>query len=171
MQERTTKGIICVDDEYGFTYCVSEIEYTEWEDESFRYLFRPDYSLIDLLPVRIFQGIPGLNLDLRKECYVRENIVPVFISERTPGENRVDLWELLEKYDMDYLNRLEWLIRSDMRQWGDEFYVIRERPKAVQVSSLYDFGNRSAVICRKALEIICSGENLQTETFRIDDTN
>lgn len=32
----------------------------------------------------------------RQPRYVRKNTIPVFISERTPGENREDLWKLLE---------------------------------------------------------------------------
>lgn len=54
---------------------------------------------------------------------MRENVVPVFISERTPGENREDLWELLEECGVQYLNRLEWLIRTETRYSGDGMYV------------------------------------------------
>ena len=100
---------------------IVEIEYTEREDESFFYKITPNYSVISLLSEKDFQGIPGLNLDLKKESYIRENIVPVFISERTPGENREDLWVLLESCNMRYLNRLEWLIRTKTRYSGDSF--------------------------------------------------
>ena len=56
----------------------------------------PFYHVIELLPTRLFQGIPGLDMCLRKERYVRENMTPVFISERTSRENRENLWELLK---------------------------------------------------------------------------
>lgn len=81
--------------------------------------------MIDLLAPQYFQGILGLDLSLKKKSYLRENIVPVFISERTPGENREDLWELLKACDMNYLNRLEWLVRTKTRYSGDEMYVCR----------------------------------------------
>ena len=55
---------------------------------------------MDLLPNNIFQGIPGLNLELRKDKYVRKNMTPVFISERTPSAHREDLWELLSMYPL-----------------------------------------------------------------------
>ncbi len=171
MREMVTKGIICVDDEYGFTYHVADIEYIEREDETYCYTIRPDYPVIELLAPPIFQGIPGLDLDLRKEVYVRENMVPVFISERSPGENREDLWVLLESCNMDYLNRLEWLIRTDTRYSGDGLYVLRHGGEDLAVDSLDDLGNRSSVVCRRVLEVICSGKSLITKQFVIDDTN
>lgn len=171
VRQTTTTGTICVDDEYGFTYHIAKIEYIEREDETFQYIFTPNYSVMGLLSDRIFQGIPGLNLELKKERYVRDNMVPVFISERTPGENREDLWELLEKYDMDYLNRLEWLIRTDMRYAGDPMYVCRTQPKNLKVDSLNELGNRSAVISHRVLDVICTGGELITRDFTIDDSN
>ena len=113
MREITTQGDICLKDQYDFTYKVADIIYTEREDETFVYEIKPDYSVIDLLDAKDFQGIPGLDLDLKKESYIRENVIPVFISERAPGKNREDLWPLLKKYDMQYLNQLEWLMRTD----------------------------------------------------------
>ena len=71
-------------------------EYEEFEDETYEYRFYPNYEIIGLLNDDIFQGIPGLNLDLRKEVYIRNNMTPVFISERTPGPNRENLYEMLE---------------------------------------------------------------------------
>ena len=171
MREIVTRGTVCLDDEYGFTYCIAEIRYTEREDESFRYEISPHYSVIGLLTERDFQGIPGLDLSLRKKTYVRENIVPVFISERSPGENREDLWELLEACDMQYLNRLEWLMRTKTRYSGDGMYVRRPEDKELQVSTLDELGNRSSVISRKVLETICAGGKIVTKDFVIDDDN
>lgn len=125
MKESRTVGTICLKDNAGTEYHISKIEYVEREDGSFYYVFTPDYSVIDLLPANLFQGIPGLDLSLRKEIYIRENIVPVFISERTPGPNREDLDALLKETDMEYLNRLEWLIRTQMHYGGDLLYVTK----------------------------------------------
>lgn len=175
MRSIQTKGIICIRDDLDFEYQVSYIEYTEWEDETYCYLFRPDYSVIDLLPDSVFQGIPGLNLDLRKPEYVRKNMVPTFISERTPGPNREDLWELLERYGMDHLNRLEWLIRTDMRYCGDPLYVKRYEEKEpdfiIDLSKLEQTESRSVNIQRKMLESICSGAMIDMQNYRIDDSN
>jgi hypothetical protein len=115
MNQIVTTGMICLDDPLGFTYRISAVEYTLREDESYTYVFTPNYYVIDLLDSDLFQGIPGLDIDRRKTRYVRENITPVFISERTPAENREDLWELLANVKMEYLNRLEWLIRTNTR--------------------------------------------------------
>ena len=102
MRELTTTGLICVRDDYGIEYVVSKISYTVREDESYKYVFTPNYSVIDLLTYNEYQGIPGLKMELRKEEYVRENMVPVFISERSPNKNREDLWELLAEVGLDY---------------------------------------------------------------------
>ena len=171
MREITTHGDICLKDEYEFVYKVADIVYTEREDESFAYEIRPNYSVIDLLKTEDFQGIPGLDLDLKKEVYIRENVIPVFISERAPGKNREDLWTLLKKYNMQYLNQLEWLIRTDTRYSGDKLYVQRPEDKSIKVKSINSLGKRSAVICRKILEIICYGSSVTSPVVNIDDTN
>lgn len=172
MKEQVTTGDICLKDGYDFVYRIASISYTEREDESFFYEIRPNYSVISLLGPKDFQGIPGLNLDLKKEVYRRENIIPVFISERTPSKNREDLYDLLQAIGMDYLNQLEWLIRTDTRYSGDNFYV--ERPKEIPnltISSFNELGNRSAVICQKILEVLCYGGEIHTPTFVINDEN
>lgn len=171
MKEIVTSGTICIDDGYKFTYHVAEIKYVEREDGEYYYEITPDYSVIELLSAEYFQGIPGINLDLKKKSYIRKNIVPIFISERTPGENREDLWELLEKYNMEYLNRLEWLIRTDMRYSGDLMYVSKTHNEDIHISSIDKLGNRSAVICRKVLEAICAGGNIITDDFEINSSN
>lgn len=123
MREIVTRGDICLNDDYKITYKVAEIIYTEREDESFLYEIRPNYSVINLLDTKDFQGIPGLDLELKKNSYVRENVIPVFISERAPARNRENLWELLKECDMQYLNQLEWLIRTNTRYSGDKLFV------------------------------------------------
>ena len=172
MREIVTDGTICLDDSYDFTYHIASIRYIEREDETYRYEITPNYSVIELLKDSIFQGIPGLDLSLRKETYVRENVVPVFVSERTPGENREDLWSLLEECEMEYLNRLEWLIRTETRYSGDGLYVRRlKKRQQLEISSIGELGNRSSVICRKVLEVICTGGEISTDAFVIDDSN
>lgn len=171
MKEITTNGDICVRDKYNLTYKVAEIKYTEREDESFIYEIRPNYSVISLLDSNDFQGIPGLDLDLKKESYFRENVIPVFISERTPGKNREDLWDLLKDCDMQYLNQLEWLIRTDTRYSGDKLFVQRSEDKSIETPTINSLGDRSAVICRRLLEAICYGNKVITPSVVIDDAN
>ena len=65
MRELVTSGDICLKDEYNLVYKIAEITYREREDESFIYEIRPNYSVISLLKVTDFQGIPGLDLALR----------------------------------------------------------------------------------------------------------
>lgn len=171
MREIVTQGDICLNDDYNLTYKVAEIIYTEREDESFVYEIRPNYSVISLLDSKDFQGIPGLDMDLKKKSYVRENVIPVFISERAPARNREDLWDLLEECDMQYLNQLEWLIRTNTRYSGDKLFVQRQEDKTMEIESINLLGNRSAVICRKVLETICYGDEVISSTLTVNDKN
>ncbi|MCH5179824.1 MAG: hypothetical protein J1F32_01240 [Erysipelotrichales bacterium] len=173
----STNGIICLKDDYNFIYKTARIEYKEWEDGNFFYHFYPLYNVIDLLEDRpdLFQGIPGLDLHLRKECYIRENVVPVFISERTPGENREDLYDLLMKHNMCSLNRLEWLIREKPVYSGDRLYVdeyleIDDKP-VISIDSMFDLINSGKEIKRELLKIICHGDYLDTREISINDIN
>lgn len=173
MKSHLTKGLICLNDDQGFVYKIAVIAYTQWEDESFEYQFKPFYSVIDLLPSRLFQGIPGLDLSTRKAVFERKNRVPTFISERSPGENREDLWQLLERYNMDYLNRLEWLIRTDTYYGGDRLYVkayeATDEKQVHRCDHLGELGVRSTQILRRLLQIICYGDDLISKDFQVND--
>lgn len=175
MRELVTKGLICLKDDFGIEYRVSKIEYRLWENEEFEYRFRPDYSVIDLLDTSLFQGIPGLDLDKRKKEYVRRNRIPVFISERSPGKNREGLWELLESHGMEYLNQLEWLIRTDTKYIGDRLYVTADTdggaPGPICVDVELKNCKRAVDSVRRLLEYICRGSDILYDGFTIDDGN
>ena len=106
---------------------VGKIIYEEFENEEFQYIISPYWEVIDTLSTKIFQGIPGIDMNLRLEHYYRVNYVPVFMTERTPGPSREDLWDLLDSVGLDYYDRLEWLIRTDLRAAIDNLIVERER--------------------------------------------
>ena len=172
MRKLTTMGFICLEDDYKFIYKIAKIEYEEWEDGAFNYIFRPFYNVIDMLPDRLFQGIPGLDLSLKKAVYERKNIIPTFISERTPSEHREDLWALMEESGMQALNRLEWLIKTDKRYSGDRFFVMPFDGKdavSYKERSMYDLVRRSDSLNKKLLEIICFGDYLYADDIIIDD--
>ncbi len=118
-------GIIYAVDRAGRKYAVSRIDFERYDEQNFQYIFSPEWSVIDTLPASIFQGIPGLDMSLRLEQYYRVNMTPHFISERTPSENREDLWELLEEVGLDYYDRFEWLLRTNMRCGIDNLIVER----------------------------------------------
>ena len=173
MRSFITTGLICLEDDYRFAYKVAKIEYEEWEDGQFEYRFKPFYSVIDMLPSHLFQGVPGLDLSLRRACYERRNTVPVFISERSPSENREDVWQLLEESGMDALNRLEWLIRTNRRYSGDRFFVklFEKEFVTIDTPSMYDLVPRTNLLIGKLLEIICFGDYLHTKEIDINDEN
>lgn len=175
MKSRITSGIICMRDELELEYAVAEVEYEVWENNEFEYRFKPDYSVIGLLDRSRFQGIPGVSLDKKKSVYIRKNIVPAFIAERSPNPGREDMSGLFEKYGADCPNRLEWLIRSDMNHVGDNMYVKskdeRYTKKVIPIDKEIERLGRSCDIERLLLEYLCLGCNVEYDGCIIRDTN
>lgn len=118
-------------------YAVATITLERFDEQNFQYIFTPIWPVIDALPAKIFQGIPGLDLDLRLEVYYRVNMTPVFVADRTPGRNREDLWELMESVGLDYYDRFEWLLRTKLRFSSDNL-IVRRLPHIGQNYSLSD---------------------------------
>lgn len=125
-------GIIKAVMKSGEKISVAQIDYQEFDEENFQYVFRPYWEIIDGLPASVFQGIPGIDMELRLERYYRVNYIPTFIAERTPSENREDLWELLETVGLDYYDRFEWLLRTNMRAANDNLIVEKRRESQVK---------------------------------------
>ena len=124
-------GIIKTVMKSGEKISVAQIDYQEFDEENFQYVIIPYWDIIDGLPASVFQGLPGIDMDLRLDRYYRVNYIPVFITERTPSENREDLWEILETVGLDYYDRFEWLLRTTMRAANDNLIVERRRESQV----------------------------------------
>ena len=120
-------GIIKAVMKSGEKISVAQIDYQEFDEENFQYVISPYWEIIDGLPASVFQGIPGINMELRLKSYYRVNYIPTFIAERTPSENREDLWDLLGSVGLDYYDRFEWLLRTNMRSANDNLIVERRR--------------------------------------------
>lgn len=120
-------GIIKAVMKSGEKISVAQIDYQEFDEENFQYVICPYWEIVDGLPANVFQGIPGIDMALRLERYYRVNYIPTFIAERTPSENREDLWELLASVGLDYYDRFEWLLRTPMRSANDNLIVERRR--------------------------------------------
>lgn len=169
MKSSVSKGIICLKDELNIEFRVCVIEYILNEDETFEYRFYPNYEVISLLSDNLFQGIPGLNLDLKKEVYIRKNILPVFISERVPSKNREDYFELLEKVNMTYMDPIEFLIRSKERYSGDHFYLIRhEESKRIDIEEIKGKVNAFG-LTKTILQEMAANNSVYLNETRIND--
>lgn len=136
-------GIIKAVMKSGEKISVAQIDYQEFDEENFQYVISPYWEIIDGLPASVFQGIPGIDMDLRLERYYRVNYIPTFIAERTPSENREDLWEILGTVGLDYYDRFEWLLRTTMRAANDNLIV--ERRRVSQVVEEFTAGMLSAL--------------------------
>lgn len=171
VKEYRSKGTICVKDKSKIIYALCDLEYILYEDDTFKYIFRPRYNTIELLDSSIFQGIPGLNLDLMKEEYIRENFVPTFVAERVPQPNREDLQELLEEKGMDYMEPIEYQIRNKRRYSGDKMFMIPfVENKTVSFDDYKEQDSNNALI-RRIIEELAIGNNVIINNELIDDTN
>lgn len=170
MNKKTFEGSITIEHE-GITYYVSNLSYTIYEDDSFEFVFTPNYFVIDLLPTSVFQGIPGLNLDERRERYVRKNIMPTFISERVPQKNREDFFELLEEAGMDYLNPIEYLLRTKKQYSGDPLKLKEKNIHSLININEISTKNNAFGLTKVILDNIAKGNDVFYEGSIIDDTN
>lgn len=130
----TNVGVIKAVGRYGEKYSVGQIEYQRFFNEEYQYIITPYWDVIDGLDASVFQGIPGISMELRLERYYRVNMQPVFITERSPSRNREDLWELMESVGLDYYDRFEWLIRTDLTCGNDNLIVERYREEPLELS-------------------------------------
>ncbi len=172
MKKHTVKATILVTDTLNVTYNVCYIEQIVYEDDTFEYIFRPNYAVIELLDSKTFQGIPGLNIDLKKKEYVRKNKIPTFIYERTPQKNREDLWDLLDEVGLEYLDHLEWLIRTDKTYTGDNLTVEAfHEPNTFVFNDVTDISADNYKVIKFVLEVVTMGSFLIAGHYKIDDSN
>ena len=136
-------GIIKAVMRTGEKISVAQIDYQEFDEENFQYVISPYWEIVDGLPASVFQGIPGIDMELRLERYYIVNYIPTFIAERTPSENREDLWDILESVGLDYYDRFEWLLRTTMRSANDNLIV--ERRRTLPVTEQFTSGVLSAL--------------------------
>ena len=178
-------GIIKAVMKSGEKISVAQIDYQEFDEENFQYVIIPYWEIVDGLPASVFQGIPGIDMDLRLKDYYRVNYIPTFITERTPPENREDLWELLESVDLDYYDRFEWLLRTKMRAANDNLIVERRRIEEtvgqftsgiisglqygdkVIVESMESIADTTAGLTDGMFNIVTSGIDVVTESGQV----
>ena len=168
----TSTGIIQAIDRYNSVFTVGEVSYQRFDDQNFQYVFIPYWDYIESVPDYIFNGIPGIDLDIRKEKYYRVNMTPSFIENRTPGPSRADLDELLKEVGLDYYDRFEWLLRTDKRCGDDNLIVIRKRNEnrlinGVSVSELNDLQRCDTVIVDDICDIKEADKDIPYDMFRL----
>lgn len=165
MKDRvTSKGIICLKvNNIEFRLCT--IEYTIDRNGNFKYVFIPRYEVVDLLSTKEFDTIPGLDFSLRKQRYERNNIIPTFISERVPSENRVNYYELLQERNMEYMDPIVYMIRSNKYYSGDKLYVIDYEDNQISTIKTNNSKDNVRTIIKRILDEIAKGNDIE-----IDDT-
>lgn len=171
MKSYNSTGIISLKGPYNMVYRICVIEYTLWEDETFKYKFTPNYAVIDLLDSKYFQGIPGLDLDAKKDVYIRTENVPVFISERVPQENREDFFDLLEEVEMDYMDPILYLIRTKKQYSGDNLFVEAYQKKEIVNINDFDINLNNNSLIKEILKNICLGNDVLANDQIINDDN
>lgn len=78
---------------------LAKLTFERFDDESFQYIFKPYYDIIDSFDDI---DIPGIDLSIQREEYYRVNLTPVFITKRVVPKYRVNLHEVLNELGLDY---------------------------------------------------------------------
>lgn len=191
--EYTNAGVIKAAGRYGEKYSVAKIEYQFFSDKQYQYIFTPYWDIIDGIPADIFHGIPGIEMGMRQKAYYRTNIQPVFITERSPSEDREDVQKLMENVGLDRYDRFEWLIRTRLSCGNDNLMLERYRagqskyrygeerilPEMIQygdqvvVESHSVISGNPVVYTEKVLELLGAGAEIvfEKEGVRIDQKN
>lgn len=180
-----SSGIIKAVMKNGEKVSVAQIDYQEFDEENFQYVFSPYWEIVDGLPASVFQGIPGIDMKLRLKSYYRVNYIPTFISERTPSESREDTMELMDSVGLDYCDRFEWLLRTKMRAANDNLIVERRRKEKMIrqfapdilfdmqygdqliVESMRTIGDTTAVLTDRMFHILASGIDIVTQDGQV----
>lgn len=176
-------GLIKVYDRDNNRYSVGEVAFERFDDQNYQYIIKPYWECIDSLPKGLFQGIPGINMDLRRQVYFRVNMTPSFISMRTPSESREDVMHLMKSVGLDYYDRFEWLLRSEMKCGDDNLLVVRKpaQPQKIRgfenindyrltpddilsIDSLSDFESTNASMVRNMYQLLQTGVNIYIES-------
>lgn len=170
-----SKGTICVPGPCNLIYAVCDLEYVTRSDETFCYTFKPRYSIIDLLTVDYFQGIQGLDLDLRKAEYIRDNRTPVFISERVPSQNREEFHELIHRVGMTFMEPIKYLIKVkemlNEQYFGDTLFMKPFIEKQMINYDEFDSHLTNNALLKEILSNICFGHDITIGSQIINDTN
>ena len=98
--------------------CICTVTYVESAECEFEYIFEPKYDVIDSLSG--FKGIQGIDLDLRKDKYIRRNMIPTFIFEHNPMSGKKSFHKA-ERVNGKCL--LEYLSYSNLRYFGDNLSI------------------------------------------------
>ena len=170
MKTYISKGTICIKGPYHLIYAVCNITYELHEDDSFKYVFEPNYAVIKLLDSSIFQGIPGLNLDLKEKEYIRTTI-PTFISERVPSDKREDYADLLAKVNMEFMDPIEYLIKTKEQYSGDLLFVKPFEEKKIVSFDNYNGNQTNAALMKEVLSSLCLGNDVSINGQIINDNN
>lgn len=169
-------GINPVYTNYGYiTFCfkgniffrVAKLTYQLFEDQSFQFIFEPYYDVIDGLTE--FE-IPGIDLESRQAVFYRVNIIPVFVSERIPPKNRVNIREELKEYGLDCYNPFLLLINSHKNYGGDNLTVKDESFFHQQFTKELDKKNIYKFI-PKYLKNLASRIDFSFENLDMNSTN
>ena len=165
-------GIIQVYDKIDYKYNIGEIIFERFDDQNFQYIFKPYWDLIECLPINLFSGIPGINMEIKKEAYYRVNMTPVFISMRSPSENREDGKELMAEVGLDYYDRFEWLLRTSKRCGDDNFVVIRKKSNPIKIERVEDVNQTNLSVedtiqLDNLSDIKCENSMIIADMFRL----
>lgn len=139
----------------------------EINSNGYKFSFVPNYQVIEIIPTKIFTGIQGLNLDLKRKQYIR-NEIPVFLQERIPPRNRVNIQNILKQYNLKYYDPLALYMLSKERYGGDNIIPIPTIEKRKVLCNLRGQTNLYPSI-KKIVSEFANGNEVYIDGNKVDE--
>lgn len=146
---------------------VARLTYELFENEAFQFSFEPYYDVLDALPT---VSIPGIDLSLRLPIYYRSNIIPVFVSERIPPKNRVNLEAELQQSGLSYWHPFLLMLDAKRVYGGDRLSVKSESFYAERLAALQKSEDIYRVISATLLRL-AARERFVMDSVLVDAQN
>ena len=118
-------------------YCIASLTEVRNDADEFSWIIKPNYKDLEKCG---FYFLPGIDLDLHLEEYVRTNVIPSIVSRRTFPDNRDKLFEQLNELGLRWNDRFEFMCITMGWCSSDTDYVTRTPNEIVDWSSRLKLG-------------------------------
>lgn len=120
-------------------YCVASITEVRNDADEFSWIIKPYYDQLEQCGC---YDIPGIDLDLHLDEYVRTNVIPSVVSRRTYPDNRDMLRQILNYMGLRWNDRFEFMCLT-MGWCGNDFqYITRTSDEVVDWKAIEEFRSK-----------------------------
>lgn len=116
-------------------YCIASLTEVRNDADEFSWIIKPNYEQLEACG---FYFIPGIDLDIHLEEYVRTNVIPSVVSRRTYPDNRDMLIPVLKYMGLRWNDRFEFMCLSMGWCGNDNDYITRTPNEVVDYKAIIE---------------------------------